>query len=348
MQSILELITDIGKFAAAIADCRRAVVVSHFKPDGDAVGSLMGCCHYLRSRGIEVIPVLPSPLAEYLGFVAPEGSGLLVYQGNESAVDAAIASADTIFCLDFNKLSRTEFLESQIAGSKARKILVDHHASQDSAEFDLVYATTEVSSTCELLFWMLMQMPDIAGDVMKMSKETADALYVGMMTDTNNFANSVSPSTFEMGAMLIRRGVDKNALQFAVLNNHSESRMRMMGHLLKDKMCVLPEYGAAYMILTDEEKKEYSFKSGDSEGLVNLPLTIAGVRLSAFFTECAAEGYVRVSLRSRPGTDVNALSMAYYNGGGHVNAAGGRLFMKPEEIPAYFLKTLEEHFGQCK
>lgn len=342
----LEYKEDISRFEEILRRSRNAVAVSHFKPDGDAVGSLMACCHYLRSRGISVTPVLPSPLADYLSFVAPEGCGLLVYQGNETAVDAAVAAADTIICLDFNKLSRTEFLERQISESRAVKVLIDHHASQDGDGFDLVYATTEVSSTCELLFHILMQMPDVAGDVMNLSMDVANSLYVGMMTDTNNFANSVSPSTFGMGAALLSRGVDKNSLQFAVLNNHSEQRMRLMGHLLKDKMVVVPEYGAAYMILTDAEKKEYSFRSGDSEGLVNLPLSIAGVRLSAFFTECADDGYVRVSLRSRPGTDVNALSMASFNGGGHVNAAGGRLYMAPEDIPAYFLDSLRRYFDR--
>lgn len=320
------------------------VVVSHFKPDGDAVGSLMACCNYLRSRGKAVTPVLPSPLVDYLGFVAPEGCGLLVYQGNESAVDTALSDADAIVCLDFNNLSRTEYLESQISGSRAIKVLIDHHASQDGTQFDLVYASTEVSSTCELLFHILMQMPDVAGDVNRIGMDVANPLYVGMMTDTNNFANSVSPFTFEMGAELLRRGVDKNALQFAVLNNHSEHRMRMMGHLLKDKMQILEGYGAAFMILTAEEKRRYSFCPGDSEGLVNMPLTIAGVNISAFFTECPDDGYVRVSLRSRPGTDVNALASRFYNGGGHVNAAGGRLYIKTDEIPAYFLNSLQSFF----
>ena len=342
---ILDIIPDIRPLEAIVSKSRRVVAVSHFKPDGDAVGSLTACCNYLRSRGVDVTPVLPSPLAEYLQFVA-EGSGLLIFQDDEDAVNAAIAAADTIICLDFSGLSRTEYLQEQIGVSTAVKVLIDHHASQDASEFDLVYATSEVSSTCELLFWLLMQMPDVAGDVNRLGMDVVNPLSVGMMTDTNNFSNSVSPSTFEMGAALLRRGVDKNALQFAVLNNHSEPRMRLMGHLLKDKMQIVDGYDAAYMVLTAEEKQQYSFKSGDSEGLVNMPLTIAGIRISAFFTECPDDGYIRVSLRSRPGTDVNALARAFYNGGGHVNAAGGRLWLKPEDIPAYFLKSLQEFFGK--
>lgn len=337
---------DVAQLEQILLKTNRAAVVSHYKPDGDAVGSLMGCCHYLRSRGIEVTPILPSALSAALEFVAPEGSGLVVYEDDSAAADFAIASADTIFCLDLNQLSRTEHMEEQIRSSKAVKVLTDHHVSCASEDFDLVYSSTAVSSTCELLFWVLLQMSDVAGDVDRLGMDVCNALYVGMMTDTNNFANSVSPTTLEMAARLLERGVDKNDIQFKVLNCHTESRMRLMGHLLKDRMTILEKYGAAFMILTDEEKKQYDFRPGDSEGFVNLPLSIAGVRLSAFFTECRDEGYFRVSLRSRPGTDVNLLSNRFFNGGGHVCAAGGRLYIDRDGIAAYFLKALEAYFQQ--
>ena len=333
-----------GRLDALISKSSRAVTISHFRPDGDAAGSLMACTRYLRGRGLDVTPVLPCPLADYLKFIAPPGSGLVDYETSPAEVDAAIAGADLIVCLDFNRLSRTEYLENQILSAAGAKVLIDHHVEPDADRFDVVYSSTEVSSACELLYRVLMGMPEIGGDVSNLSLEVAENLYTGMMTDTNNFANSVSPSTFVMAASLLERGVDKNALQFKVLNNHTEPRMRLMGHLLKDKMTLLPRFGAAYMVLTAEEKEMYSFRPGDAEGFVNLPLTIAGVNISAFFTECREEGYVRVSLRSRPGTDVNALARGWYNGGGHINAAGGRIAMPAEEIPAYLLKSLEEFF----
>ncbi|MBO4571001.1 MAG: DHH family phosphoesterase [Bacteroidales bacterium] len=337
---------DTAPLEALISVSSRVVTISHFRPDGDAAGSLMACTLFLRSRGVEVTPVLPCPLADYLAFMAPPQSGLLDFETSPDAVEAVIKSADLIICLDFNRLSRTEYLEDAIRASKARKVLIDHHVAPDREDFDLVYSTAEVSSACELLYRIILNMPEIGGEVSRIPLEVAEHLYIGMMTDTNNFANSVSPSTFRMAADLLEMGVDKNALQFKVLNNHTEPRMRLMGHLLKDKMNVLPQYGAAFMILTADEKQEYSFRPGDAEGFVNLPLSIAGVNLSAFFTECRDEEYVRVSLRSRPGTDVNALARGWYNGGGHINAAGGRLFLPTEEIPAYFLKSLEEYFGK--
>ena len=337
---------ETAPFEALISASSRIVTVSHFRPDGDAAGSLMACTLYLRSRGLEVTPVLPCPLAPYLAFMAPPGCGLLDYETSPEETLAAIREADLIVCLDFSRLSRTEYLEDAIRSAKARRVLIDHHVDPDRADFDLVYSTTEVSSACELLYRILLNMPDMGGDVSKMPMEVAEPLYIGMMTDTNNFANSVLPSTFIMASELLERGVDKNALQFKVLNNHSEPRMRLMGHLLKDEMTLLPKYGAAYMILSAEDKEKYEFKPGDAEGFVNLPLTIAGVNLSAFFTEFREEGYFRVSLRSRPGTDVNALALGWFNGGGHINAAGGRISLPPEEIAAYFLKSLEEYFGK--
>lgn len=336
---------DTAPFEEILRRTNRAAVVSHYKPDGDAAGSLMACTHYLRTRGIEVTPVLPSPLSHSLSFLAPEESGLIVYEQNPEAADAAISSADTIICLDFNQLSRTEHLVEQIGSSKAAKVLIDHHVYCRAEEFDLVYSSTAVSSASELLFWILMRMEDVADDASNLPMPAAECLYTGMMTDTNNFANSVAPPTLEMAARLLERGVDKNDIQFRVLNSHTASRMRLMGHLLKDKMTLVEEFGAAYIILTEEEKRIYDFHPGDSEGFVNLPLSIAGIRLSAFFTECVDDGYFRVSLRSRPGTDVNAFSNAYFNGGGHVNAAGGRLYLPKEEIAAYFLKSLKGHFG---
>ena len=337
---------DTSPLEALLSVSSRVVTISHFRPDGDAAGSLMACTLYLRSRGLEVIPVLPCPLADYLAFTAPQGCGLIDYETAPEAVETAISEADLIVCLDFNRLSRTEYLEDAIRAAKARKVLIDHHVAPDREDFDLVYSTVEVSSACELLYRIILNMPGIDRDVSNLPLDIASHLYMGMMTDTNNFANSVSPSTFRMAADLLERGVDKNALQFKVLNNHSEPRMRLMGHLLKDKMTVLPQYGAAFMILSADEKEQYRFRPGDAEGFVNLPLSIAGINISAFFTECPDEGYFRVSLRSRPGTDVNALAKGWYNGGGHINAAGGRLCISTDGIAAYFLKSLEEFFGK--
>lgn len=335
----------VSKLERIVAAARKAVVVSHHSPDGDAVGSTVACGLYLAQRGVEVTLVLPGAMPDNLHFLSPAEHPILIYEDTPEPVEAAIAAADTVFCLDFSGLSRTEYLEKPIRESRAVKVLIDHHASQETEPFAEVIATREVSSASELLYWVLMQMPDVAGDPTRLPMPCLEALWTGMMTDTNNFANSVFPSTFEMASALVAAGVDKARLYQQIFNVFSADRMRLMGYLLKDKMTLVTEYGAAFMVLTEAEKQSYNFRKGDSEGFVNLPLSIADVRISALFTE-SPEGYIRVSLRSKIGTDVNSLAREFFNGGGHVNAAGGRLYMPVDQVAAYFLDSLQKHFGR--
>lgn len=334
---------DISELTRVIASTGKAVAVSHYSPDGDAVGSTVALSLYLASRGIGVTAVLPSRYADNLAYIVPDNLHTVIYEDDPSAADEAVASADTIFCLDMSGLSRTEYLERQIGESAARKVLIDHHASQDDFPYDVRIVSVETSSTCELLFRCLIQADDIAGDASRLGKPCLDALYSGMITDTNNFNNSVFPTTFEMASLLIAAGVDKTALQENVFSSNTESRMRLQGHMLKDKMTVIPEFNAAFMVLTQAEKDEYNYRDGDSEGFVNLPLTIAGIGISALFTE-TVKGHIRVSLRSRRGIDVEVFARKYFNGGGHRNAAGGRLYIPVDEVPAYFLKALQSQF----
>ena len=335
----------VSKLERIVAAARKAVVVSHHSPDGDAVGSTVACGLYLAQRGVEVTLVLPGAMPDNLHFLSPAEHPILIYEDTPEPVEAAIAAADTVFCLDFSGLSRTEYLEKPLRESRAVKVLIDHHASQETEPFAEVIATREVSSASELLYWVLMQMPDVVGDPTRLPMPCLEALWTGMMTDTNNFANSVFPSTFEMASALVAAGVDKARLYQQIFNVFSADRMRLMGYLLKDKMTLVPEYGAAFMVLTEAEKQSYNFRKGDSEGFVNLPLSIADVRISALFTE-SPEGYIRVSLRSKIGTDVNSLAREFFNGGGHVNAAGGRLYMPVDQVAAYFLDSLQKHFGR--
>lgn len=336
---------EITGFEKVVSATRKAVVVSHFSPDGDAVGSTMALSVYLASRGVRVTPVLPSIYPAFLSFIVPDTLPCLIYEREKERVEQAIADADTIFCMDISQLSRTEYLEEQIENSKAVRVLIDHHEPQDRSPFDEVVATTQISSTCELLFWMLMQMDDIRGDASALPEACRDALYSGMMTDTNNFSNSVFPSTFEMGAAMIAAGVDKIRLQEQVFWSNSENRLRLQGYMLKEKLVVSRVHGAAYMVLTQAEKDSFDYQPGDTEGFVNIPLSISGIGISALFTETTT-GYIRVSLRSRRDIDVNLFARAFFNGGGHKNAAGGRLFIPADEVPAYYLKALESHFGK--
>lgn len=333
---------DTSKLEAFLSHTDDIVLIGHFNPDGDSLGSVTAAYHYLKGRGKRARIIIPSPYPDNMSFLEPSDPAdrMVICEKSMDEARRLVAGAGLIICLDLNCLSRTEYLEEDILAAHAPKVLIDHHIAAELDRFDLAYSTTEVSSTCELLFRILLAMPDVAGDLQRLSLRCAESLYVGMMTDTNNFSNSVFPGTFDMASRLIARGVDKDDLQDRVLNCYSVSRTRLMGHMVKDKMKVLPEYRTAYMVLTRKEKQSYNFQAGDSEGFVNLPLAISGVDVSAFFAENDEGSYVRVSLRSKGDIDVNRFAIKFFNGGGHRNASGGRLYMPVEEVPAYFEQAL--------
>ena len=339
---------DTQQLEAFLAEARDIVLIGHFNPDGDAIGSVTAAWHYLRARGKHPRIILPSPYPENMAFLDPDEEKILICEQDLAEARRLVAEADLLICLDLNRLARTEYLEADILATSARKVLVDHHIAAELDRFDLAFSTIDVSSTCELLYRILLSMPDIAGDPARIPLRCAESLYVGMMTDTNNFSNSVYPGTFEMAARLIARGVDKDVMQEKVLSCYSVSRTRLMGHMVKDKMVILPRHKAAYMMLSNQEKKQYHFVPGDSEGFVNLPLTIADVEISALFTENDAGAYVRVSLRSKSRVNVNRLAVRFFNGGGHRNASGGRLYMPLDEVPAYFEKALDDYSDEEK
>lgn len=327
-----------------------AVVIGHFNPDGDSIGSVVALWHYLNRRGISATPILPSSYPDSLSFLDPgkvnPANRIIIARDTLEEAESAIAAADTIICLDFNRLSRTEYLEDAISSSKAKKILIDHHLSPSVEQFDVTVSKTDISSACELLFWTLMSLPDVCGNVRKLPLKCAEAIYVGMMTDTNNFSNSVYCSTFEMAARLLERGIDKDDLQEKVLHCYTVPRTRLMGHLIKDNMVYLPKEHTAYMTLSNAEKEAHDFKPGDSEGFVNLPLAVSDIQISALFTEDSSGEYIRVSLRSKGNTDVNLFANRYFNGGGHKNASGGRLYVPIEEVPEYFEKSLKKYLAE--
>ena len=339
---------DTVQLEAFLAGARDIVLIGHFNPDGDAVGSVTAAWHYLRSRGKHPHILLPSPYPESMAFLEPDEEKILICEQDLAEARRLVAEADLLICLDLNRLARTEYLEADILAAQAKKVLIDHHIAAELDRFDLAFSTIDVSSTCELLYQILLAMPDIAGDPARIPLRCAESLYVGMMTDTNNFSNSVFPGTFEMAARLIARGVNKDRMQEKVLSCYSVSRTRLMGHMIKDKMVILPRHKAAYMLLSNEEKKQYHFIPGDSEGFVNLPLAIADVEISALFTENDAGAYVRVSLRSKSRVNVNRLAVRFFNGGGHRNASGGRLYIPLDEVPAYFEKALDDYSDEEK
>ena len=325
-----------------IQDAENICIVTHMKPDGDAMGSATAMYHYLKNLDKKSRIVLNDPYPQYLSFIISEEQeqDIIIYNGNSTEAFDAITGSDLVICLDFNAFHRTDRLEQALEQSKADKILIDHHLNPARELFKLSFSEIEVSSASELLYHILSGTSNINGDASRLGKECAQALMTGMTTDTNNFANSVYPSTLGMASSLLAAGVDRDNILSELYNRHSESRLRLMGHMMKDLMKITDD-GVAYIVLDTETMRNYKVQDGDTEGFVNMPLSIGKVRMSLLLKE--EEDRIRVSIRSKKGTSANRCARMFFNGGGHENAAGGRL-NKPgdvatiAEVPEYIEK----------
>ncbi len=327
---------------ALMAHATSVAVVGHTHPDGDALGSTSALALYLQSIGIpDVNVVFSDSPADNLHFILPDSVRFYYHDKEAEKAEESIRKADLVFLVDCNSFQRTEALQGSLEASQARKVLIDHHLNPDVDAFDLVFSTPNISSASELLFWILKQLSD------GMSVPIGTALLAGMTTDTNNFANSVFPSTFQMASELIAAGVDRDALLQQLYNSYRENRVRLMGYMQYEGLHILP-CGAAYMILTQEIQQRFDLKEGESEGLVNVPLTIGAVRLSLLLKE--DQGHFRVSIRSKKGTSAQQLAQSRFHGGGHENAAGGKLFIGQdilcaEEAASYVENVLKAYLS---
>lgn len=322
---------NIERFVTLADNAQKIAIVSHMKPDGDALGSTLGMYHYLNALGKDDVKIiLPHKTQFNLNFLIDKESSkdILIHENHPGAAGKAISESDLIICLDFNAFHRTDRLERPLAESTAKKILIDHHLNPDREQFDLSFSETEISSASELTYQVLMSTPAINGDARRLPEKAAVALMTGMTTDTNNFSNSVFPSTLRMASALIEAGVDRDMIISKIYQQHSESRMRLMGYILNNLMTITSD-GVAYTVLDKGILDKYHVEEGDTEGFVNLPLSMAKVKMSLLLKEDGDK--VRVSIRSKKGVSANRCSKLHFNGGGHENAAGGRLYI-PQDI----------------
>ena len=320
------------RFPESIIRAKQIALVTHTHPDGDAVGSTLALRSFLEENcGKRAVKALyPSPWPDPVDFLF-EGIRDKVLVWNEDAGAAArwIAGSDLIICLDFNAFNRTEGMQDALRESPAEKVLIDHHLNPDRESFDLCFSRTEISSASELLFQILLSLPQSGGMARNLPQRCLDALMTGITTDTNNFANSVFPSTLQAYAELLAAGADRETILENVFQGFRENRLRLMGHLLHDKMVLCPG-GLAYMVLDAATAAAYDIRDGELEGLVNLPLSLKQVKMSVFLRE---EGdHFRVSIRSKRGYSANRCAAEQFHGGGHEQAAGGNRYF-PADIP---------------
>lgn len=337
---------DINLLTAAETESLRSLILSsdniilccHRSPDGDALGSLLGMAEFLRQQGKVPVAVVPDAYPDFLQWL-PGTERIIRYDKHKSFVDELLASADLVFCLDFNTYSRTDDMADTLAASPAKKVLVDHHLNPD-IDTELCVSHPEACSTCELVFRLIWQL----GNFDMMTRKGAVPLYCGMMTDTGGFTyNSTRPEIFFIISQLLTKGIDKDKIYRNVYNNYSEWRMRLIGYVLNEKMVVMQEERAAYFVLTRDDLKRFHYIKGDAEGLVNMPLQIKGLRLSiSLRQDTEKDNLVWVSTRSVDNFPCNKLAEQYFNGGGHLNAAGGRLECSVEEAEALVRKAVTE------
>ncbi len=330
----------LSRWKALTGAAARAVVLGHTHPDGDALGSCCALAVYLQEKwGKDVSVLFPDSPADNLKFIVPPQCRLVCQDTDPEAARTCIEACDLVFLLDCNSFSRTESLEPLLREKNAPKILVDHHLNPERESFDLAFSTPAISSASELLYWILTALDGGPGSL---PPSCATALLTGMTTDTNNFANSVYPSTFRMASELIASGVDRDALLQQLYNSYRENRIRIFGYMQLEGLRIVGD--AAYMVLTRSIQQRFDIREGETEGLVNVPLSIAGVQLSLLLKE--DDGHFRVSIRSKKGTSAQKLASVFFHGGGHENAAGGKLLVgediaSPSEAPSYVESVLK-------
>lgn len=321
---------NMSAFETMIGEAGQISIVTHMKPDGDAIGSSTALYHFLKKKGKSAKIILNDPYPPYLSFLTggEVSEDIIIYDNSPIEAREEITGSELIICLDFNAFHRTDKLEAPLTEAKGKKILIDHHLNPSRELFDLSFSETEVSSASELLYHILSATTEISGETEKLGKECQEALMTGMTTDTNNFANSVFPSTLHMASALLAAGTDRDYILNRIYNQYSENRLRLMGHMMKDLLKITPD-GVAYIVLDSKTQEEYHIVEGDTEGFVNMPLSIADVRMSILAKEDTDR--IRISIRSKRGTSANLCARRFFNGGGHENAAGGRLLI-PENV----------------
>ena len=317
---------------------QRVVIVAHTNPDGDAIGSSLGFYGYLQQKGFSKVDVIaPNKYASFLHWM-PGNNDVRIATDDPENTLKIIAQADMIICLDFNGFGRAEQLEKPLLVSTAFKVMIDHHPDPENG-FDLVLSDTSVSSTAELVYRCITDM----GDEALITKEIAECLYAGIVTDTGSFSFACNnPATYEVVARLIEKGVDGAYLHRLIYSTYTENRMRLLGYSLSEKLQVIPEAQTAFISLTKKDLERFHHNEGDTEGLVNYALDIRDIRLAALFME--KEDHVKVSLRSVGKLDVNRLARNYYQGGGHVNAAGGKSFLTMNDTLEAFIALVKKGF----
>lgn len=312
-------------------------IIVHRNPDGDAIGSALAWAHYLRLKGKKVDIIAPNSFPDFLKWL-PGSDNILLYDTMKNDADALLRSSDAIFCLDFNAMSRVADIADVVNELDIPRLLIDHHLYPEN-NFTVSISNITACSTAELVYRLIYAL----GDDNMLNKDMAESIYTGIMTDTGNFAYASNrKEIYIIVARLIEVGIDKDKIYRRVFYNYSIDRLRLFGFVMNEKLQVFSNYNASIMTLSHNEIKRFNAVKGDTEGLVNMPLQIKGLRFSCFLRE-EYPGKINVSLRSVDDFPCNKVAAEFFGGGGHKNASGGEYIGKMEDAVALFKEAIKKY-----
>ncbi len=309
---------ELHELSVLLAQPKKIAIIPHRNPDGDAMGSTLGLSFFLRKMGHQTQVVAPNDFPAFLAWL-PGSEEVMVYENNRNEVGQFLQSQDLIFTLDFNALHRIGEMEQVVQALTAPKVMIDHHELPGNyAQF--VFSNTAYGSTCEMIYHFISDL----GQKNLIDKTIATCLYTGIMTDSGQFRfPKTTGTTHRIVAEFIDLGVANTEIPTLLFDNNSFDRLQLMGRALQN-LKVLPEFHTTYTTLSQDELNQFHYVKGDTEGIVNYGLTIKGIHFTAIFIEHKDEGIIKISFRSQGSFDVNQFARNYFNGGGHINAAGGK------------------------
>ena len=332
----------IEKIYGLLDKPRKVVIIMHQKPDADAMGSSLGLFHFLKKLGHHPTVISPTNWAEWLKWM-PGCQGVIDYEFSTEKAGAVLDQAEWVFCLDFNNMARTRSMASRLRKLKCVKILIDHHQQPETESFAYGVSDTEKSSTSEMVYDFIVG----SGHATVIDLDMAACLYAGVMTDTGSFRfPGASAAVHRMVAALKDTGLNHTQIHENLFDNFLENRLRFIGYVLQNKMDIFYEHNAALISVPWKDLVRFEIKTGDTEGLVNYPLSIQGIKMAALIIDRDEE--VKCSFRSKGDFDVNTFARRYFDGGGHFNAAGGRSSDTLEQTVQRFIAALKENSSQLQ
>jgi bifunctional oligoribonuclease and PAP phosphatase NrnA len=316
---------------------RKVVITTHQKPDADAMGSSLALKHFLTQLGHQVTVVSPTNWAGWVNWM-PGAKEVVDFEQDRAKADAALNNAEWLFCLDFNIFHRTKTMTDRLKELTCTKILIDHHQQPDVDSFDYGSSNVKKSSTCEMIYDFIIE----SGHADQINENIAECIYAGVVGDTGSFRfSSASANVHRLVANLKDKGLNHGRVHDGLFDNFLENRLRFTGHVLMNRMEIFYEYNTALIAIPKADLLKYDIRTGDTEGLVNYPQSIQGIKMVALCIDRDEER--KWSFRSKGDFDCNTFARNYFEGGGHFNAAGGRSSDSLEKTVAKFKQVLKEN-----